>query len=111
MLSKALAVLAWPALGLGLNLSENHQLSLFRHVPAWSVFAVLSLVFVGVAALAAPTTGPNRYWRLGAGGAAGLVAFWVLLVLPGVDSNAGFSLSLATAAACGAVWWAPGRPW
>ena len=38
-----------------------------------------------------------------------LLLFWVLVALPGVTSNQGFVLTLATACALAGVWLSPGR--
>jgi hypothetical protein len=58
----------------------------------------------------APQRLPARTaWRIGAGGVAGLAAFWVLIVLPLVASDRGFLLTAALALVAGAVWLAPGR--
>ena len=111
-LGRGLAVLAWPALLIGLVVHENGRATYLSDVPAWALFAVASLVLVGVAAFGrASGQGPSRSWTLGAVGAAGLVGFWVLLVLPAIASNTGFALTMATACGCAAVWLAPGRRW
>ncbi len=48
-------------------------------------------------------------WSVGAVGTAALVGYWVIIVLPGVSSNAGFMLTLATACAVIGCWLSPGR--
>lgn len=107
---KLLAVLAWPVLGIGLMLSDWQGKSLLGAVPSWSLFAVVCLVLVTVVVLVGPGRGAWSSWHLGAFGAGGLVMFWVLLVLPGIASNAGFALTLVTASVVTAMWLAPGRP-
>jgi hypothetical protein len=108
---KLLAVLAWPALGVGLLLPDWQDRSLLGSVLSWSLFAVVCLVLVNLAVLVGGQgRGMRNSWQLGVFGAGGLAAFWVLLVLPGIASNAGFALSLATTSALAAMWLAPGRP-
>jgi hypothetical protein len=107
---KLLAVAAWPALGAGLMLPDWPGGSLLSVVPSWSLFALLCLVLVTGAVLIGPGRRTTGSWRLGAVGAGGLMLFWVLLVLPGIATNAGFALTLATASVVAAMWLAPGRP-
>jgi hypothetical protein len=102
----ALAVLTW-----GLTLDPGDR-SLWSAVPSWSAFATVA----AVAALVPSVLGllPQRLpartaWRIGAAGAAGLAAFWVLIALPLVASDRGFLLTAALALTAGAVWLAPGR--
>jgi hypothetical protein len=97
-------------LGLGLGFGEA---PLWSTVTLWSVFATLA-VLVGTL----PFTGrvvpaarqhPDAVWRAAAAGLTGLAVFWVLVVLPHVDSDRGFVLTAALAALGGALWIAPGR--
>jgi hypothetical protein len=97
-------------LGLGLGFGEE---PLWSTVRLWSVFATLA-VLVG----ALPSTGrvvpavrkhPDAAWKAAAAGLTGLAVFWVLVVLPRVDSDRGFVLSAALAALGAALWIAPGR--
>jgi hypothetical protein len=106
---KLLAVAAWPALGVGLLLSDWQGKSLLTTVPSWSLFAFACLVLVTVAVLTKPRGGTGNSWQLGAFGAGGLATFWVLLVLPGIATNAGFALTLATAAGVASMWLTPGQ--
>ena len=48
-------------------------------------------------------------WRIAAAGLVGLAVFWVLVVLPRVDSDCGFVLTAALAALGAALWVAPSR--
>jgi uncharacterized membrane protein YeiH len=68
-------------------------------LPLWSLFAlacaVVVVVVVATASLRAQRV--RRYLLVAA--AAGLAAFWVLLVLPGVGSNIGFLQTAGTASA------------
>jgi hypothetical protein len=97
-------------LGLGLGFGEA---PLWSTVTLWSVFATLA-VLVG----ALPFTGrvvpaarqhPDAVWKAAAAGLTGLAVFWVLVVLPHVDSDRGFVLTAALAALGAALWIAPGR--
>ena len=97
-------------LGLGLGFGEA---PLWSTVTLWSVFATLAVV-VG----ALPFTGrvvpaarrhPDAAWQAAAAGLTGLAVFWVLVVLPRVDSDRGFVLTAALAALGAALWIAPGR--
>jgi hypothetical protein len=97
-------------LGLGLGFGEA---PLWSTVTLWSVLATLAVV-VG----ALPFTGrvvpaarqhPDAVWKAAAAGLTGLAVFWVLVVLPRVDSDRGFVLTAALAALGAALWIAPGR--
>mgnify|MGYP004492281613 CR=1 FL=1 len=48
-------------------------------------------------------------WKTAAGGLTGVAVFWVLVVLPRVDSDRGFVLTAAMAALGAALWIAPSR--
>jgi len=77
---------------------------------AWAIFAMLAAL-VSVAPVLARSVGksPTTMWTIGAVGAGALLLFWVLVALPGVTSNQGFVLTLATACALAGVWLSPGR--
>jgi hypothetical protein len=108
-LSRLLAALAWPVTAIGLFVPEADS-SAFGRYPAWSAFALLSLVLVGVGAFGGREgPGTGRTWVLGVVGACGLAVFWVLLVLPLISRNTSFALTLGTALAAGAVWLTPGQ--
>jgi hypothetical protein len=76
----------------------------------WSGFAAFCAL-VQLAPLARPVFGwpAGRAWSIGAAGVAGLLVFWVLIVLPVVASNSSFVMTAAVAAAAGGSWLAPGR--
>jgi len=76
----------------------------------WSGFAAFCAL-VQLAPLARPAFGwpARRAWSVGAAGVAGLLLFWVLVVLPAVPSNSSFVVTAAVAAAAGGSWLAPGR--
>jgi hypothetical protein len=95
----------------GLTLDPGNR-SLWSAVPSWSAFATVAAVAALVPLVLAllPQRLPERTaWRVGAAGAAGVAAFWVLIVLPLVASDRGFLLTAAAALTAGAVWLAPGR--
>lgn len=79
---------------------------------AWAAFATLAAL-VQAAPLLAGSFGWDevRAWTVGAAGTAALVLFWVLVALPDVGSNTGFTLTLGAAAAAAATLLAPGRRW
>jgi hypothetical protein len=108
-LSRLLAAVAWPVMAIGLFVSEGGS-SAFNRIPTWSGFALLCLVLVGIGAFGgAQGPGSGRTWTLGVIGACGLVAFWILLVLPAISRNTSFALTLGVALASAAVWLTPGR--
>jgi hypothetical protein len=77
----------------------------------WSGFAAFCAL-LQLAPLARPVFGwpATRAWSVGAAGVAGLLLFWVLIVLPVVSSNSSFVVTVAVMAAAGGAWLAPGRP-
>ncbi|MGR6966751.1 hypothetical protein ACU610_20020 [Geodermatophilus sp. URMC 61] len=97
-------------LGLGLGFGEA---PLWSTVTLWSVFATLAtlvgaLPFAGRVVPAARRH-PDAAWKTAAAGLTGVAVFWVLVVLPHVDSDRGFVLSAALAALGAALWIAPSR--
>jgi len=52
---------------------------------------------------------PRRGWTVGAVGTAALLLFWLLVALPSVGSNTGFTLTVAAAAAAAGSLFGPGR--
>lgn len=94
-----------------LLLTENGaETNAFEEVTAWSIFAVV-MALLSLAPLVGGGLGLDKStaWSVGAVGTAGLVGYWVIIVLPGVSSNAGFMLTLATACAVIGCWLSPGR--
>lgn len=73
----------------------------------WALFAVGCALTQLVSLLG---SGTGKAWQVAAVASAGLAAFWLLVVLPAIGSNAGFLLTVGAAAAGGALWLAPGRP-
>jgi hypothetical protein len=102
-----LAVLTLVLLELGLA-AEFGTFSLWSAVPLWSAFAsvaaLVGLLGVGLAVSSGGKSRTGVAWRLGAAGLVGLAVFWLLVVLPVVDSDRGFLLTAALAALGGALW-------
>ncbi len=111
-LGAGLAALSFLLLQLGLALGFG-EASLWSTVSLWSVFTTLAtllgaLPFAG-RVLPAVRRRPDAAWKVAAGGLTGVAVFWVLVVLPRVDSDRGFVLTAALAALGAALWIAPGR--
>jgi hypothetical protein len=105
-----LVALSLVLLELGLALDFGRE-SYWSVVPLWSGFATVC-VLLGVLAFAAFYPAGNHQrsgpaWRVAAGGLVGLSAFWLLVVLPVVDTDRGFVLTAALAALGGALWIGP----
>lgn len=85
--------------------------ALWSTTTTWAAFALLAAI-VQLAPVSArlQQRAPEGAWRTGAVGVAGLVAFWVLIVLPGVSSGPSFVLTMGTVAAALGLWLSPGRP-
>jgi hypothetical protein len=97
-------------LGLGLGFGEA---PLWSTLTLWSVFATLAVLLgaLPVAGRVVPAARrhPDAAWKVAAAGLTGLAVFWVLVVLPSVDSDRGFVLTAALAALGAALWIAPAR--
>jgi hypothetical protein len=110
LLGVGLAALAVVLVLLGLTLDFGTA-SFWSVVPLWSAFATLCAV-LGLLAFAAFYPAGNRLrsgpaWKVAAAGLVGLSAFWLLVVLPVVDSDRGFVLTAAVACLGGALWIGP----
>jgi hypothetical protein len=107
LLGLGLVVLSLVLLELGLTLRFGGE-SYWSTVPLWSAFATVCAVLgLGAVASALPLAtrlASGTGWRLAAGGLIGLAVFWLLVVLPVVDSDRGFVLTMALAALGGALW-------
>jgi hypothetical protein len=105
-----LAVLAVVLLELGLALDFGSE-SFWSVVPLWSAFATVAALVGLLACVAFYPAGnrlrPGQAWRIGVGGLAALAAFWLLVVLPVVDTDRGFLLTAALACLGVALWIAP----
>ncbi|SNS56818.1 hypothetical protein SAMN06893096_105112 [Geodermatophilus pulveris] len=86
---------------------------LWTAAPLWSASATLATL-AGVVPFAgrllpAVRRRPDAAWQVAAAGLTGTAVFWVLVVLPRVDTDRGFVLTAALAALGAALWVAPGR--
>jgi hypothetical protein len=102
-----LGVLSLVLLQLGLALDLGGE-SLWDAVPLWSGFATAA-VLAGLLAVVFASSKRGRArarqaWNVGAAALVGLAAFWLLLVLPGADSDRGFLLTAALACLGAALW-------
>jgi len=70
---------------------------------------LLAVVFAAAGARLVFGWPARRAWSVGAAGVAGLLLFWVLIVLPVVSSDSSFVVTAAVMAAAGGSWLAPGR--
>jgi len=95
------------ALGLSIPFDST---CLWATSTAWAIFAMIAaLVSLTPLFGRSGSMTPARAWTIGAVGSGALLLFWVLVALPGVTSNQGFVLTLATAASVGGCWLSPGR--
>jgi hypothetical protein len=112
LLGVGLVVLAVVLLELGLSLDFGAR-SYWSAVTLWSAFAsacalLALLAFAAVSAMG-DRLGSAPAWRVAAAGLVGVAVFWLLVVLPDVDSDRGFVLTAALAALGGALWVGPRR--
>lgn len=93
----------------GLSIPENDTQG-WTAWPAWAIFATVA-AFVQLVPLVRSVTSMSAAtaWTLGAVATAALGGYWVVIVLPGVSSNTGFSQTLAVACAVIGCWLSPGR--
>jgi hypothetical protein len=104
LIGLGLVALAVALLELGLTLDFGAE-SYWSTVPLWSGFATVCALLVFAAF--SPTGDRLRSgsaWRVAAGGLVGVAVFWLLVVLPVVDTDRGFVLTAALAALGGALW-------
>ena len=95
------------------RLDDIGEAPLWSAATLWAVFATLATLLGGLPFagrfLPAARLRPDAAWKAAAGGLTGVAVFWVLVVLPRVDSDRGFVLTAALAALGAALWVAPGR--
>jgi hypothetical protein len=107
LVAVGLAALSLVLLQLGLALDFGTQ-SLWDVVPLWSAFATAAVLVGLVARLVASSprgrARAGQAWRVGAAALGGLAVFWLLVVLPGADSDRGFLLTAALGALGAALW-------
>jgi hypothetical protein len=113
VLGLGLAVLSVALLELGLTMRGGDPETYWERIPLWSGFATVCAL-LGLVAFAAFFPAGNRLrsapaWRVAAAGLVGLAVFWLLVVLPVVDTDRGFVLTAALAALGGALWVGPRR--
>jgi hypothetical protein len=112
LLALGLTVLSVGLLEVGLAMRDG-DVSYWQRIPLWSAFATACTLLALVAFAASFPAGnrmrPRPAWRLAAAGLAGLAVFWLLVVLPVVDTDRGFVLTAALGALGGALWTGP-RP-
>ena len=105
-----LAGLALVLVLLGVSLDFGGE-SFWSGLPLWSAFATLCAL-LGLLAFAASYSMGGRLRsgtasRVALGALVGLAVFWLLVVLPRVDSDRGFVLTAALACLGGALWIGP----
>lgn len=108
---RVMAQVACPILlFVGLTFSEDNVQQGWAAYTAWAVFAMVCAV-LQLAPLVGRSLGltAENAWFLAAVGTAGLVSYWVIIVLPGVSSNTGFAQTLAAGLAVIGLWLSPGR--
>jgi hypothetical protein len=112
LLGLGLVALAVALLEVGLTLDFGAE-SYWSAVPLWSGFAtvcaLLALVVFAAFYPAGDRLRSGPAWRVAAGGLVGVAVFWLLVVLPVVDTDRGFVLTAALAALGGALWVGPHR--
>ena len=103
------AILAVVVVGLtvtALAVEENET----RGYEDWTAWAIFATVMAAVHLL--PLFSPldeETTWTIVAVATAGLVLYWVAIVVPGISSNLGFVQTLAVAIALAHLWLLPGR--
>lgn len=100
----AVAVLALTVVALAVE--ENGQRG-YEDWTAWAVFATV-VAAVHLFPLFSPLD-QSRTWDVVAGATAGLVLYWVAIVVPGISSNTAFVQTMAVAIAVAHCWTLPGR--
>jgi hypothetical protein len=77
---------------------------------AWSVFAMIGALVQALPLLSSSMGWTEqRGWAVGAVGTAALLLFWLLVALPSVQTNGGFTITIAAAAALAGCLFGPGR--
>jgi len=98
------------AIVLAVSIPEDNS-NQWKVAALWAAFAIAAALLT-----LAPTFGAGlkltqaRAWQVAAGGFGGLVAYWVLFVLPSISRNVSFLATVAVVAGGLAVATAPGRP-
>jgi hypothetical protein len=108
---RILAQVACPILLLvGLTFTEDHAQRGWQAYTAWACFAMVCAL-LQLAPLVGHSFGitAENAWFLAAVGTAGLVGYWVIIVLPDVSTNTAFAQTLAAGLAVIGLWLSPGR--
>jgi len=102
--SRMLALLGGVAAAIGLFVPSGGP-SFWATAQFWTGFAAVCAL-VQLAPLARPVFGwpARRAWSIGVAGVAGLLLFWVLIVLPVVSANSSFVVTAAVGAAAAGAW-------
>ena len=80
--------------------------------PLWSIVAIAAAVATLLPALRGVLNIPAKLcWTIAAVGAAYLVFWWVLFILPSISLNVAFLVTLGVAAAVAAVWTSSDNPY
>lgn len=66
--------------------------SLWAEMTLWTVFAVVAALAAGALALVKGTK--DWLWLMGVSGVAALVLYWVLIMLPAIETNSAFLVTL-----------------
>lgn len=104
-----LGLISIAATVIGLTVKEDGR-NAWDSVNAWGGLAIAGAVLTLTPALARSFgMTPHRAWQAAACGAAALVLFWVLFVLPAAGSNTSLVVTIGAAAGIVAAWIAPGR--
>lgn len=78
----------------------------------WSIVAILAAVLALLPLLSsAINLSADTAWKIQAGGAAALMFWWVLFVLPNINFNVSFLATVGVAAAVLAAWTSPDNPY
>lgn len=89
---------------LGLSLPENDTVGWSSYL-AWAIFAVaVSTIPLLAMPIARSSGSAQRAWPIIVLATAGLVAYWVIVVLPGVTTNTGFLQTAGVGSGAAATW-------
>lgn len=100
----ALQLAAPVLLILGLSIPENDAVGWSAHL-AWAIFGVVvSAIPLLALPLARSIGSAARAWQITVLATAGVIAYWVIVVLPGVTSNTGFLQTMGVGCGCAATW-------
>lgn len=103
-------LLAVVAMVLAVSIPEDGG-NQWKAAALWAGFAIVAaLLTLAPSAGAGLKLTQERAWQVAAGGLGGLVAYWVLFVLPAISKNVSFLATVAVVAGGLAVATAPGRP-